>query len=224
MKDPQLQRAGLEGTTRQRLHTRAQRAKHKAAAPAPTWMRRVKTGVLARRAPCSCFPMPSAGGEGATAKWPRAPSSRRSPSRAAAALSQGRSRAHPRRRRSPNPHAGTQVGGKLSSCSPLRSQDERERQDPNPQADSGSPAPTPQQGRSGPLSLWVPGHVGGSTSPVQHGGPPGRTRQGDVAHPRAHGHQKLALKEPPLQGVSPAPPRLHAGPGHAAVAGAGPQG
>ena len=75
------------------------------------------------------------------------------------------------------------------------------------------------------LSPWAPREAPegkgppGSTSTVRHGGPPGSVGQDDLAHPRAHGHQKLVLKEPPLQGVSlaplpgPVPQRPHAGPG-----------
>lgn len=73
----------------------------------------------------------------------------------------------------------------------------------------------------------------GSTSGVHCGKPPGGAGQDDVTHPRAHGHQKLALKEPSLQGMSPPPlplpdrpvPQLpYTGPGHTIVIGAGPQG
>ena len=73
----------------------------------------------------------------------------------------------------------------------------------------------------------------GSTSGVCRGRPSGSAGQDDVAHPRAHSHQELALKEPPLQGVSPpslpvpdrpVPQLPDAGPGYGAVTGAGPHG
>lgn len=72
----------------------------------------------------------------------------------------------------------------------------------------------------------------GSTSGVHCSRPPGGAGQDDVTHPRAHGHQKLALKEPSLQGVSPpalplpdrpVPQLPYTGPGHTTVIGAGPQ-
>lgn len=71
----------------------------------------------------------------------------------------------------------------------------------------------------------LPEGLQGSTSGVS-GGPPGSAGQDDVTHPQAHGHQKPALQEPPLQGVSPGLlPRLpHMGSGRAAASGAGPRG
>lgn len=68
---------------------------------------------------------------------------------------------------------------------------------------------------------------------MHHSWPQGSAGQHIITHPRAHGHQKPTLEEPPLQGVSlallptpdgPVPWLLHMGPGHTVATGAGTQG
>lgn len=160
---------------------------------------------------------------------PRAPAPRRDPRTGTDALrSPGRcARLGPSVCSLPEPAARRSAERERQSRTPRSTPGGRRPPDPPagqlrpPCACRSPPAPSPTDSTPGPHGRLPGKGRPGSTSPVRHSGPPGAARQDDLAHPWAHGRQKLVLKEPPLQGVSlaplpgPVPQRPHAGPGPA---------